>query len=76
MTTAVHPEGAQEDIVISGDHLMTKLMLKGKATSDKIDKLFSLMNIMLTNARLDSRSRVIELLKEDKSRMESRIRGR
>ena len=76
LTTAVHPEGSDESLVLDGTHLQTKLIMKGKATSEKTDKMFSLMKTILTDARFDSRNRVIEILKEDKARMESQIRGR
>ena len=76
MTTAVHPEGSDEKKVLDGNHLQTKLMIRGKATSDKTDKLFSLMKLILTEANLDSKTRIVEMLKEEKSRAESRIRGR
>jgi Zn-dependent M16 (insulinase) family peptidase len=75
MTTAVHPDGLDESNVLEGDHLQTKLIVRGKATSDNSDKLFSLMKLILTEAHLDSRARVIEILKEDKSRTEARISG-
>lgn len=75
-TTAVHPEGCGDSEVISGNHLQTKLIVRGKATSEKATELFTLMNTILTDAHFDSQSRVIEILKEDKARMESRIRGR
>jgi Zn-dependent M16 (insulinase) family peptidase len=76
LTTAVYPEGCDESKVVEGNHLQTKLMVGGKATSEKTGELFSLMKLILTEARLDSKNRVIEMLKEDKSRMEGRIRGR
>jgi Zn-dependent M16 (insulinase) family peptidase len=76
MTTAVLPEGGDQSTVISGNHMQTKLIMKGKATSDKTEELFSLMNLILTDAQLDSKTRVIEILKEKKSRMESGISGR
>jgi hypothetical protein len=76
LTTAVHPEGADEDKVLSGNYLQTKLTIKGKATSDKTDKLFSFMKLILTEAHLDSKARALEMLKEAKSRAESGIRGR
>jgi hypothetical protein len=76
LTTAVHPEGSDESAILDGSHLQTKLIMKGKATSEKMEKLFSLMKTILTDARFDSQSRVIEILKEDKAKMEARIRGR
>jgi len=75
MTTAVHPEGSDESLVLDGNYLQTKLMVKGKATSDKTTELFDLMKLILTDARLDSKNRVIEMLKESRSAKESQIIG-
>jgi Zn-dependent M16 (insulinase) family peptidase len=75
LTTAVHPKGRDESVVTSGEHLQTKLMIQGKATSGKTNELFTIFKLVLTDAKLDSRSRVIEMLKESKSRLESRIQG-
>jgi len=75
LTTAVHPEGSDEDKVLDGTHLQTKLTIRGKATSDKTDKLFSLMELILTEAKIDSKARIVEMLKEQRSRLESSIRG-
>lgn len=76
LTTAVHPEGSDESKVLSGNYLQTKLMIKGKATTDKAGTLFSFMKLILTEANFDSKARIIEMLKEAKSRSESGIRGR
>jgi hypothetical protein len=76
MTTAVHPEGSNESEILDGNYLQTKLMVKGKATSDKTTELFDIMKLILTDARLDSQKRVIEMLKESKARAESSIIGR
>lgn len=76
LTTAVHPEGSDESTVMSGTNLQTKLIMRGKATSDKTDELFSTMNLILMDARLDSKEKIIEILKENKSRMEGTVRGR
>jgi len=75
LTTAVHPNGSDESKVMEGNHLQTKLIVKGKATSDKTEKLFSLMQLILTEARFDSQARIIEMLKEAKSGAQSRIQG-
>jgi len=75
LTTAVHPEGATEGAILDGNHLQTKLIIRGKATSDNAGELFSLMKSILTEAKFDSQSRVIEMLKETKASMEARIRG-
>lgn len=76
LTTAVHPEGSDESQVLDGNYLQTKLIIKGKATSDKTKELFSLMKLIMTDAHLDSQPRFIAMLKEQKSRTESGIRGR
>ena len=76
LTTGVHPEGSDESKVISGNHMQTKLVVKGKATSEKTGTLFDLMKLVLTDAKFDSQSKVIEILKEKKARMESTISGR
>jgi Zn-dependent M16 (insulinase) family peptidase len=75
LTTAVHEEGADEELANGGEHLLTKLMIQGKATSDKTDELFSIFNLILTDANLDSQSRVVEMLKETRSGLESRVQG-
>lgn len=75
MTTAVHPDGKDESEILDGNYLQTKLMVKGKATSDKMTELFDLMKLILTDARFDSQTRVIEMLKESRSRKESSIIG-
>jgi Zn-dependent M16 (insulinase) family peptidase len=73
---AVHPDGSNESEILDGNYLQTKLIVSGKATSDKTTEMFDLMKLILTDARLDSKSRVIEMLKESKSRRESQIVGR
>lgn len=75
VTTPVTPEGADESAVTDGNRLVTKLVFKGKATSEKIDKLFDIYQLILTDAKLDSQSKVIEMLKESRSRLESSIQG-
>jgi Zn-dependent M16 (insulinase) family peptidase len=62
--------------VIPGNNFQTKLVVKGKATSEKTGMLFDLMHLILTDAKLDSKSRIIEILKENKARMESQVSGR
>jgi Zn-dependent M16 (insulinase) family peptidase len=75
MITAVNIEGADESITSPGDNIQAKLLIQGKATSEKIGELFSIFELILTDARLDSKSKVIEMLKESKSRLESRVQG-
>jgi len=74
-SSGVKPEGAEEGVVSEGNHMITQLMIQGKATSDKAGELFSLFNVILTDAKLDSKSKVIEMLKESKSRIESSIQA-
>lgn len=73
--TAVHPEGVDQSAVLSGENLQTRLVIKGKATSAKAGELLSIFNLILTDARLDSRDKVIEMLKEKRSRLESSIQS-
>lgn len=75
LTTAVHPEGATQGAILDGNHLQSKLLVRGKATSDNIGELFDLMKVVLTDANFDSKSRVIEMLKETKAGMEAGIGG-
>lgn len=75
LNTAVHPEGSAQDAILEGNNLQTKLMVRGKATSDNIGELFDLMKLVLTEANFDSKARVIEMLKETKAGMEAGIRG-
>ena len=63
MTTAAYPEGADESLSMSGENMITKLLISGKATSEKVDELFSIFKLILTDARFDSKSKVIELLR-------------
>ena len=75
LNTAVHPDGVDQAKVLDGDKLQTKLLVSGKATSEKTPELFDLMKLILTDARFDSQSKVLEILKESRSRMESTVRG-
>lgn len=75
LTTAVHPEGSDESVTGDGEHMITKMLIQGKATSEKVDELFSIMNLILTDSKLDSQKKVIEMLKESRSRLESSVQG-
>lgn len=75
VTSPVTPEGADESAVSDGTRMVTKLVLKGKATSDKTDELFDLYKLILTDAKLDSQSKVVEMLRESRSRLEAGIQG-
>jgi Zn-dependent M16 (insulinase) family peptidase len=75
LTSAVHEEGTDESLASSGENMVTKLVVQGKATSAKADELLDIFKLMLTDARLDSKAKVIELLRETRSRMESQVQG-
>ncbi|KAL3782823.1 hypothetical protein ACHAW5_000095 [Stephanodiscus triporus] len=75
MIVGVNQEGAAEGAVTGGEHFITKLMITGKSTSDKTDELFSIFDLILRDARLDSQAKIIEMLREDKSDKESTIQG-
>jgi len=73
--SGVKMEGAAEDAVTEGKHFVSKMFIRGKATSDKVDELFSIFNLVLTDAKLDSKSKVIEMLRETRTRLESSIQS-
>mmetsp|Transcript_31239 Transcript_31239/g.57771 ORF Transcript_31239/g.57771 Transcript_31239/m.57771 type:complete len:1097 (+) Transcript_31239:202-3492(+) len=75
MISGVNQEGADEGAVTTGEHFVTKLLISGKSTSDKTEELFSIFDLILRDAKLDSQSKIIEMLKESKSRGESAIQG-
>jgi len=75
LSSAVHKEGVDESLASDGENMVMKLVVQGKATSEKVDELFSLFKLILTDARFDSKAKVIELLKESRSRMESQVQG-
>jgi len=75
LTTAVHTDGSDESVAKTGENLQTKLILQGKATTEHMDELLSIYRLVLTDARLDSKSKVIEMLKETRSALERRIQG-
>merc|ERR1719217_794405 len=47
------------------------LAVRGKATSEKMGDLVELMHTVLAEAKLDSQAKVLELLKESKTRIEA-----
>eukprot|EP00548_Thalassiothrix_antarctica_P007474 CAMPEP_0194146632 /NCGR_PEP_ID=MMETSP0152-20130528/21136_1 /TAXON_ID=1049557 /ORGANISM="Thalassiothrix antarctica, Strain L6-D1" /LENGTH=1085 /DNA_ID=CAMNT_0038847193 /DNA_START=62 /DNA_END=3319 /DNA_ORIENTATION=+ len=75
LTAPVNRDGVDDGIITDCNTMVTKLIIQGKATSDRIDELFALFQAILTDANLDSQSRVIEMLKESKAGMESSIQG-
>ena len=75
LSTAVIPKGAENGAAVSGEYMQTKLTIAGKATTDKVDELLSIFKLILTDANFDSQSKVIEMLKESRARMQSAIQG-
>jgi len=75
MISGVNQEGVEEGTVTSGEHFVSKLLISGKSTSDKTDELFSIFNLILKEANLDSQSKIIEMLREAKTGKESSIQG-
>lgn len=71
----LRPDDAPDGTVLKGTSLMSKVIISGKSTSTKTDELFTIFNLMLTDANLDSQKKVVEMLKETKTRIESSIQG-
>jgi len=51
------------------------IFIGGKATSDKIEEMFGIFQLILMESNLDSQKKVIEMLKETKAGMEANIQG-
>jgi len=75
MKSTVRSDFETEGTVRDGEHMLSKLFFKGKATSEKVGEMFSLVNLMLTEANLDSKKKIIEMLKESKSGLQSSIQN-
>ena len=75
MINGVNKDGAPEGVIGEGEHFISKLAISGKATSDKVDEMFSIFDLILRDAKFDSKSKIIEILKESKSRKESSVQG-
>lgn len=59
--------------VADPDDATLYLLVRGKATGDKVDELFALFQEILLNAKLDNQKRAIEMLKESKIRKEGSV---
>lgn len=57
--------------VASGDELIYKLFVRGKAVHDNTKPLFDLVFDVLTRADLSNQKRIVEMLKESKAGMEA-----
>jgi Zn-dependent M16 (insulinase) family peptidase len=75
LISGVNQEGAPEGVVTTGEHFVTKLLISGKSTSDKTDELFSIFDLILRDAKLDSQAKIVEMLREAKSDKEASIQG-
>jgi len=75
MISGVNEEGSKGGVVTSGEHFVTKLLISGKSTSDKTDELFSIFDLILRDANLNSQPKILEMLREAKSRGESAVQG-
>eukprot|EP00468_Gymnochlora_sp_CCMP2014_P004239 CAMPEP_0167748798 /NCGR_PEP_ID=MMETSP0110_2-20121227/5041_1 /TAXON_ID=629695 /ORGANISM="Gymnochlora sp., Strain CCMP2014" /LENGTH=1062 /DNA_ID=CAMNT_0007633859 /DNA_START=70 /DNA_END=3258 /DNA_ORIENTATION=+ len=64
-----------EVVVQEPDKVSIKLEMTGKAVAEKSDELFQLFSEMLYDCKLDDQERVIQMLKESKSGMESGLVG-
>eukprot|EP00616_Rhizochromulina_sp_CCMP1243_P000175 CAMPEP_0118974666 /NCGR_PEP_ID=MMETSP1173-20130426/12764_1 /TAXON_ID=1034831 /ORGANISM="Rhizochromulina marina cf, Strain CCMP1243" /LENGTH=1033 /DNA_ID=CAMNT_0006924443 /DNA_START=71 /DNA_END=3172 /DNA_ORIENTATION=+ len=62
-----------DDTVATGDDLVHRLFLRGKAVAGRADDLFGVVHDVLTSCRLDNKKRIVEMLKESKARMESSL---
>ncbi len=64
------PRSSGDSAVVAPDNFIDYLFIKGKAMSDKAPELFSVMYSVLTDSKLDSQQRVVEMLKETKAGLE------
>eukprot|EP00566_Odontella_aurita_P036387 CAMPEP_0113595386 /NCGR_PEP_ID=MMETSP0015_2-20120614/39674_1 /TAXON_ID=2838 /ORGANISM="Odontella" /LENGTH=1132 /DNA_ID=CAMNT_0000502629 /DNA_START=33 /DNA_END=3431 /DNA_ORIENTATION=- /assembly_acc=CAM_ASM_000160 len=71
----VFEEGQDESAASDGTKMITKLFLRGKSTADKAGELFALYNLILTDANLNSPKKIVEILRETKTRMESSVQS-
>ena len=75
LITPVKKDGLSESIVTDCSTMVSKLVIKGKATGENAEELFSIFSLILTETNLDAKNKVIEMLREGKSRLESGIQG-
>mmetsp|Transcript_5553 Transcript_5553/g.10384 ORF Transcript_5553/g.10384 Transcript_5553/m.10384 type:complete len:1123 (+) Transcript_5553:123-3491(+) len=75
MLSEANKEGQPEGVVGTGEYLLSKILISGKSTADKIDELFSIFDLILRDANLDAKSKIIEILREARSEKESTVQG-
>ena len=62
-------------MVSDGSKMVSKIFIKGKATAENAGEMFDIMRLVLTESNLDSQDRIVEMLKEAKSRSEASVKG-
>lgn len=62
-----------DGVVADPDDVLLNLLIRGKATTEKIPVLFELFLDILMNAKLDNQKRAVEMLRESKARKESSV---
>ena len=53
-TRTVRAEGVEDGTVHGCDHMLTKIFIGGKVTTDKAEELLSIFKLVLTKSNLDS----------------------
>jgi len=71
----VKPDGVAADVVGDGGRMLTKVFVKGKATAENTGEMLDIFRLVLTESNLDSKQRIVEMLRESKSRAEAAIQG-
>ncbi|HEY4202444.1 MAG TPA: insulinase family protein [Devosiaceae bacterium] len=54
---------------------LSKLLLRGKAVPEQVPEMLSIMNDVISTARLDNKERIQQMVLEDKAGFESRVAG-
>ncbi|CAM9341622.1 unnamed protein product, partial [Choristocarpus tenellus] len=74
-TTFLKEQPYKDGRVSDPDTLVSYLFVRGKAVTEKVPQLMSIVFDVLTDANLDSQQRVVEMLKETKARLQASISG-
>ncbi len=75
MTPVMEGSDVKPGVVSDGMKMISKLNIRGKCTAANAPKMYELMNTILTSSNLDCQSKVVEILKEKQSRLQSSIQG-
>lgn len=74
ISSSMHSDVKHQDgVITNGDDALMYLMIRGKATEEKVPVLLDLMSDILLNANLGNQRRAIEMLRESKARKESAV---